>query len=224
MNANHHPRTHASRLLFAVVLAVLALLSGLVTPGHAQVASGPLLATQFFDAIASDSSSYMVGADAVLHTPVGDFHGRSGLTDFGDELEASFSGITFATQSAAQISNLVIVSFTFTGINTGSYQGLPPNCAGVAVPGVAVLRIEEQVVSGDSWEAGQLGQHLDGSEMIRAIVVTEQWIDYDADMLASQIASFNEFDPSTRPGCADHWTDDELPPVVPGPNEGDLPY
>jgi hypothetical protein len=33
-------------------------------------------------------------------------------------------------------------------------------------------------------------------------VVSEQWVDYDRDLIASQIAAFNQLDSSSRPGCA----------------------
>ena len=79
--------------------------------------------------------------DAVLHSPEGEFVGREGLAQFGEELESSFSNVTFSTKSVEIAGPLTIISFTLTGLNTGEYRGMVSNCAGISVPGVAVLRM-----------------------------------------------------------------------------------
>jgi hypothetical protein len=187
--------SHPKLSLIAFLLAALSLVVGFTPSVSAQGSQGPLLATQFFAAIGGEVTAYQLSADAVLHTPEGDFTGQAGLTQFGEELDASFADLAFTTDSVAQAGELVIITFTLTGINTGALQGLDANCALVAVPAVAMLHVTEQAMSHDP-----LGAYL---VVTIDTIVTEQWISYDRDLLAGQGADFNAFDPSTRPGCAD---------------------
>ncbi len=192
---------------FSIVVAVLATLSlgaGFVPSASAQVAPASSMAIQFFDAVGGNASLLLVSPDAVLHTPEGDYAGRAGLNQFGDDLGASFSNVAFSTQSAAQAGNLVIVSFTLTGINTSSYQGIAANCAGIAVPGVAVLKVSEEQVAIEHFQMGPDLQQIAVTQVDTRTLVTEQWIDYDRDVIASQLSAFNQIDSNTRPGCADH--------------------
>lgn len=171
----------ASRFsFFAILLTVLTLLCS-TGPANARFAPSSAIADQFFSAVGTGNTFSLLSAGAVLHTPEGDFIGREGPARFGNALDGSFSNVEFATNSVEYVESLLIVDFTLTGINTGSYQGVSANCAGIAVPGVAVLMVQEDRV-------------------------VEQWIGYDSDAVASQIAAFNAFDPNTRPGCADHVT------------------
>ena len=196
MNAQSRTRSHSKLSFFALLLAVLGLIMGLAPASAQVVPPSSLLATQFFAAIGGEVTAYQLSADAVLHTPDGDFTGQAGLTQFGEELDASFAGLAFTTDSVAQAGELVIISFTLTGINSGALQGLDANCARVAVPAVAMLHVTEQAMSHDP-----LGAYL---VVTIDTIVTEQWISYDRDLLASQGADFNPLDPSTRSGCADH--------------------
>ena len=177
---------------FAILLAALTLLlsSG---PSTAQIAPTPNLANQFFGAIGSGNSLFVLSPGAVLHTPEGEFVGWDGPSQFGEELNASFSDVEFNTNSVEYVESLLIVDFTLTAINTGSYQGVAANCAGIAVPGVAVLMVSEDRV-------------------------VEQWIGYDSDVVANQIAAFNSFDPSARPGCSEHVMPQDWPPYEPAPS------
>src|SRR5680860_252826 len=209
MNAHPNTRSFArSRLSFiAILLATFGMVFSFVPSTTAQVVPTSSLAIQFFDVIGGGNSLFLVSPDAVLHTPEGEFIGRAGLSQFGNELESSFTGVEFSTQVVEYAHPLVIVSFTLTGINTGSYHGAEANCAGISAPGVAVLKVSE----GDQWLSGAMSQYIEGSETGLANLVTEQWIGYDSDLIASQISAFNELDPSTRPGCSNHV----LPQAVP---------
>ena len=163
----HSLRTFLCTLFTA--LATLSLVIGLSTSLAGAVSQAPSLDSQFFNAIGGGGSQFLIVPGARLHTPEGDYTGRGGLAAFGNDLGDSFSNVTFTTKSVEQAGVLMIVSFTLTGINTGSYHGVVSNCAGITVPGVAVLQTNE------------------------AGFVVEQWIGYDADTITNQIASFNQF-------------------------------
>jgi hypothetical protein len=187
-----HPFRSFRRTLFAA-LATLGLIIGLTASFAGASTQAPSLDSQFFNVIGGGNAQFLMVPDAQLHTPEGDYAGLSGLRAFGNDLGDSFSNITFATKSVDQAGSLMVVSFTLNGINTGSYHGLAATCTGISVPGVVVLQTNE------------------------AGFVVEQWIGYDADAISSQIASFNQFDPNTRPGCADHniLPQDEAPVAAP---------
>ena len=205
--------------LVASLLAVVGLVAGLAPSASAQVVPRNI---QFFDAIGDGTALYSVSPDAVLHTPEGEFVGRAGLTEFGDELEGSFTHLAFATTSVETAGSRTIVSFTLTGINTGSYHGLVANCAGISVPGVAVLQLNQANPSSD----GEFRQDAEGA-LNR---VAEQWISYDEAQITSQISAVNLMDPKDRPGCAEHAVtvienaNDDLPPVSPLPLTSGNPY
>ena len=99
----------------------------------------------------------------------------------GGVLEASFSDLAFTTESAVRSGDTVIVAFTLTGVNTGSYNGVAANCAGIAVPGVAFLRVAEQDIAVDQFMMGPDLQQVPNTLIVTRTVVVEQWIDYNAD-------------------------------------------
>jgi hypothetical protein len=138
------------------------------------------------------SASILVGPEVRLNSPEGVFHGPEGVNEFTSTLQRSFSNLNFATKSTEVVDNLVIVTFTMTGINTGSYHDLPAKCAGIAVDGVAVLQLE-------------------GSG------IREQWIGYDLSTLEAQIEAFNQIDPTGRPYC--NFVPDPVPAPAPEPND-----
>jgi len=216
MNAHPNTRSFArSRLSFiAILLATLGMVFSFVPSTAVQVAPPSSLAIQFFDAIGGGNALFLISPDAVLHTPEGEFIGRAGLSQFGNELESSFADVEFSTRSVEYAHPLVIVSFTLTGINTGSYHGTEANCAGIAAQGVAVLMVSE----GDQCLSGAMSQYIEGAGAGVANVVTEQWIGYDSDLIASQISAFNELDPSTRPGCSDLDLPQAAPDYEPAPS------
>ena len=163
--------------IIVAVLAALSLVVGFVPTTVAQNAAPLVLASQFFDAIGGNASLMQFSANAVLHSPEGEFTGRTGIIRFGTELEASFSNLDFATQSVEAVDNLVIVRFALTGVNTGGYHDVEPNCAGFAVPGVAVLQVSDAKV-------------------------VQQWIGYDSHSVVNQILAYNQFDPNiSRSAC-----------------------
>jgi hypothetical protein len=219
MNARLSASSHSARRTFAGVLATLGLLLGLVaslTGASAQVIP---LNIQFFDVIGGGTSLYSVSSGALLHSPEGEFVGRSGLTQFGDELGSSFSNLAFSTTSVETAGSLTVISFTLTGVNTGSYHGLAANCAGIAVPGKATLRVDEQTLVSESWASTPREERSDVPELEQASMVVEQWISYDEAQIKSQISAVNLMDPEDRPGCADHalFQDDQDAPAASEP-------
>lgn len=198
--------SHAERSLIILLLVAIGLAIAFLPTGATQQVPPQGLAAVYADAFNGNTSPLLASPYAVLHTPEGDFAGLGGIDQFEATLGDSFTDLAFETQSVETIDNLVVISFTMTGINTGSYHNAPANCAGVSTPGTAHFLISD---------AG----------------VVEQWIDYDRDVLADQIRAFNEFDPGVRPGCADYYLAQSQaaptsapPPAYLGPTECRFPY
>jgi hypothetical protein len=164
------------RFSVVALLATLLIGFGQVSGGSAQ--TGPdLVATRYFDAVAGDSILSVMSPRAVLHTPEGNFAGSDGPERFGDRLAASFSNLAFATGNASTVGEFILIEFTLTGMHTGTYGGQAPECAGVSVPALAIVQVEETGI-------------------------TRQWISYDQEALHSQIDAFSNYDSVTRLGCA----------------------
>lgn len=202
--------------IIARIAALLTIASLLTTFGLAAAAHTPaandLLATRYFDSVIEDgslqSASTLVAANAVLHTPEGTFVGPQGANDFATDMNATFANLDFQVKSIEVAGDTLVMPFTLIGINVASYEGRTVNCAGVAVPGVAVITF-----------AGG--------------TIAEQWISYDQAMLRSQIDAFNLIDAALRPGCATQLqpvaqavatADAALPPSCLGANLCELPY
>lgn len=207
MNTHRTPRklSYVERSLIILLLAAIALALVHTPAATAQEAAPQVMADQFFDAIDGGASLALISPNAILHTPEGEFAGRAGITEFGTELEASFSNLNFATQSVEVVDNLVIIRFALTGINTGSYHDVEANCAGFAVPGVAVLKVSDNGV-------------------------VEQWIGYDSHWMVNQLLAFNQFDPNiVRQSCAAQVAaqaapDSEAPPSCLNANRCETPW
>lgn len=194
------PRT--SRALIVILLTVLGLIGGSLHGVSAQSAPTPGVAHFMLGAVERGTLFAMAHAGTVFHTPEGDFTGYAGPAQLGEALAGSLSNVDLApVSSVAYGDGMVVVSFTLTGINTGSYRGMDANCAGVAVPGVAVLRLTEQVLSSESWTATPVEQRSDLPVAVTIETIAEAWITYDRDLIASQIAAFNAIVDSGRPGC-----------------------
>ncbi len=178
MNARRNSRSlsHVECSLITILLAAIGMTLAFIPTTAAQQAGPQDLAAQYFDAVPGSASLELVSPNAVLHTPEGEFSGAAGLSQFGETLENSFSDLDFEMQSVETVDNLVVVAFTMTGIHTGAYLGLQPNCAGIAVPGMAVLRNSDAVI-------------------------TEQWIDYDRQTLIEQIHAFSRYDAGEGTAC-----------------------
>lgn len=174
MNAYHSSRP--IRSLFLIVAATLLLTASQLAGGSAQTVQKQMEAS-YFDAVQGGAAYSLVGPHAVLHTPEGSFAGPDGPTRFGAKLGESFSNLAFATRSTETVGEYVMIEFTLTGIHTGAYLDASPECAGVAVPGLAILHVEE---SG----------------------ITQQWISYDSGTVLSQIDAFGQIDPNMRPSCS----------------------
>ncbi len=179
MNARRNSRSlaHAERSLLTLLFAAIVLALVFTSNTSAQDAAPSVVAAQYFDAIHGSASAALTDPGAVLHTPEGVFTGAAALSRFGETLESSFSYLDFESHSVETVDNLVVIAFTMTGVNTGSYLNVTANCAAIAVPGVAYI------------ELGEAG-------------VVEQWIDYDRRALTNQISAVNQLDPGDRPGCA----------------------
>ena len=189
---NTRARSHSQAWVVVMMLATLGMIFSLAPSASSQVLPATATASLVFTSIGGDEPFLLISPSAVLHTPEGDYVGHFGLSRFGDDLDASFSDVEFDTQSAVEAGGMTIVSFTFTGISTGTYRGVAASCAGVSIPGVAMIR------------TGEIG-------------IEEQWISYDGDALAQQILAFNEFDPSSRTGCGDHLLPQAAPVQLPEP-------
>lgn len=117
-----------------------------------------------------------VSPAAVLHTPEGIYHGQAGVNEFSSDLRSSFSDLTFVVRESSVSGDEIVIHFVMTGTHTGLYQGMPGSCAGVKVPGLAVLTIGERGIS-------------------------EQWITYDQETLVTQIDRFEAAEASFNPDC-----------------------
>jgi predicted ester cyclase len=165
--------------LVTLLLATFGTMFAAAPVTAAQVAPDLALALDYTDALNGGPSLFTVSPTAALHTPEGEFVGRDAVSAFRATLETSFANLRFTTtdvEQAGEAGAVVIISITFTGTNTGSYHGLPATCAAVSSSGVAVLRL------------GDAG-------------VVEQWIGYDSDALASQVAAFGQWPALGSSGC-----------------------
>ena len=160
-----------SLVFFAMLLLTASQLAG----GSAQT-GGFQVSDRYFNAVEDGSAFSLISPHSVLHTPAGTFAGPNSLVRFGEKLDASFDNVSFATTSTHSEGEYLLINFTFTGIHTGDYLGVGADCAGVAVPGVAVVHVG-----------------LSG--------ITEQWISYDQDLMLNQINAYAQVDSSLRPTC-----------------------
>src|SRR5690606_23676807 len=96
---------------------------------------------RYFSAIQDGSTYSLVSPHAVLYTPEGVFAGQDSLGRFGERLDASFDKVWFATTITHTVDEYLLIDFTLTGVHTGDYLGAKPNCAGIAVPGIAVVHM-----------------------------------------------------------------------------------
>lgn len=178
MNARRTNRSlsHAERSLIILLLAAIGLALAFTQPAAAQQAESQVLAAQYIDALDGSNLLALVDPNAVLHTPEGEFTGAGAVNAFGATLDGSFSDLAFETRSVETVDDLLVIAFTMSGTHTGGYLGLQPNCAGIAVPGMAVLR------------TGDAG-------------ITEQWIDYDRRAVIDQIYAYSRFDAGLGTAC-----------------------
>ncbi len=172
MNARHH--TNVTRLFF-VLVAMLLLTASHLVGGSAQT-GGLQVPDRYFNAIQDGSTYALVSPHAVLHTPEGVFAGQDSLGRFGEKLDASFDNVSLTTTSTRSVGEYLLIEFTFTGIQTGDYLGVSADCAGVSVPGVAIVHV------------GTSG-------------ITQQWISYDQGAMLDQIETFAQLDSNSRPTC-----------------------
>jgi len=168
MNIHRYSRRIVCPFKTHIMLLVTALLVS-VSPVAAQPVDAPLMSLQFFEAVLGEAdlevAAAIVAADAVIHTPEGEFVGYEGAGEFASTLQSAFSKVAFVTQEPTIAGDLVTVRWTMTGIHTGAYQGLEAGGAAVSVNGIAVLRFNDSSI-------------------------VEQWIEYDRLSLMNQIQAF----------------------------------
>ena len=196
---------HSLRRLLLPFVALMLAATSLGAGIGSAAAQDTLLATQFFTAIGGGSAQPLFSAEAVLHTPEGEFTGQMGLDQFGNELGASFANLTFTTESVAKAGDLTIISFTISGINVDNYHGAYSDCASITVPAVAVLKITEQTVVSENWKTASPAERADLAPLQQVSQVTEQWIGYASDDIVHQIAVYNTIDPVLTRGCGQYF-------------------
>jgi predicted ester cyclase len=183
---NLHRRSHAPRIFLLFAFALLLTLTHLPS-GSAQVVPEQVGRT-YLGVIQGTSplaSSMAVSPTAVLHTPEGIYHGGDGVEEFSSYLQDSFSDLSFVVRDSSVSGSDIVVHFVMVGTHTGSYHGMPGNCAGIKVPGVAVLTSDDHGIS-------------------------EQWISYDQDTLEAQIDGFHQLDPTNKPDCPQIYPDEPV--------------
>ncbi len=171
-----HHRSMAPRI-WLLLSFVLLLIATHVPTGSAQGVPDP--AGRTYLAVLEGTTTFTtitVSPKAVLHTPEGIFHGRDGIDEFSSDLRSSFSDLTFVVRESSISGDEIVIHFVMTGTHTGLYHGNMNSCAGVKVPGLAVLRMDEHGIS-------------------------EQWITYDQQTLLEQIDRFEAFDSRIRSDC-----------------------
>lgn len=184
MKVHQRPRSIRIWLLlpFVLLLATMQVPTSTAQDSPEQAGFAYLAALQGTSPLAS---VIPVNRSAVLHTPEGIYHGPAGFEEYASYLQDSFTNLSFVVRDPGATGSQVVLHFVMTGTHTGSYEGMPGNCATVKVPGVAVLSI-------------------DGSG------ITEQWITYDQDTLIEQIDGFHQLDPSNKPDCPQVYPDEPL--------------
>jgi hypothetical protein len=163
---------------------VVALLAVLLIGGAAPTAAAPIMpdvvANTYFDEVLGDMNldraAEIVHLNARLHTPEGAFMGGDGVAEFVGGLRASFDGLEFDVRATDFTAESAIVEFSLTGTHTGMYRDAVPDCARIAVDGVAVLKVD-------------------------AAGITEAWITYDQQTILDQIYVHSLGDENARPAC-----------------------
>jgi len=165
MNIHRFSRRIVCPFTSQLVLLVMAFLMS-ASPVAAAPPDAPVMAIQYFDAILGDldhgAAAAIVSADALIHTPEGQFRGYEGAGQFAATLRNAFSSVQFVTQEPLLTGDLATVQWTMTGIHTGAWLGLEPTGAQVSVSGIAVFRFDD-------------------------LAIVEQWIAYDRMSLVDQI-------------------------------------
>jgi len=98
----------------------------------------------------------------VSHNPNGEFKGPEGYKQLYETYVSAFPDCRFTIDHLVGEGEMVSLSYTFSGTNTGPLQDMPPTGKRVSIPGVSVSRIvdgqsvEEHVV----WDQLGLLQQL----------------------------------------------------------------
>lgn len=206
MNTKRH-HSPVRSLLLTLGTTLMLTLTGL-TGGAAQLDTN-LLAVNYIDLILERGdqgvASSLVAPDATLFTPEGVYNGQNGAVAFTLDLGTSFSDLEFDVVDFVSVESALVIQFTMSGVQTGTYQGIPGLCANISVPGVATLAMN----------GGSIG---------------EQRITYDQAEIIQQAARFNMFATFEGHSCSTLTSpaDVPLPPAPPAPtclkvNQCELP-
>ncbi len=136
--------------LFALSTSLL--LTGTVAATSAQTSPLPPLSMHYVDEILDGNdlvaASALISPGAILTTPEGSFVGPAGVGEFTAELGESFSNLDFEITGTHVDGDDLVIEFTMTGTQTGTYQGIPGRCAEISVPGEATLDLDQEMVQG----------------------------------------------------------------------------
>jgi predicted ester cyclase len=98
-----------------------------------------------------------IAPEFVSHTPSGDFNGPEGYRQLYQTFVTAFPDCQFTIEDIIAEGDMVSLSYTFAGTNTGPLQDVPPTGRRVSVRGVSVSRI----VDGKSVQERVLWDNLD---------------------------------------------------------------
>jgi predicted ester cyclase len=163
-----------------VVLSTCLMLTGAATDLTAQT-SPPPLTIRYVDQILErgdlQMATALISPGAVLSTPEGEFLGPAGVAAFTAELAESFSNVDFRIDGTHYEDDNLLIEFTLTGTQSGTYQGIPGRCATINVPGTVLLDLDDGMVD-------------------------DQWIDYDQAEIVRQVDRFNQLASAEGITCA----------------------
>ncbi len=113
--------------------------AGVVLTANQRVAAR--LFNEVFSQRKPDVCALLMAANAVNHTPMGDFHGPAGFEQYAAEVWKAYPGATFGTDAGVADGDLVTLHWTISD----------------QLEGLAVLRFEQNMIA-ESWiEYGSIG-------------------------------------------------------------------
>jgi len=138
------------------------------------------IAYRFFDEVYSqqkpDVCALLVSANALSHTPEGEFHGPACVEQLVAVLESAFPNASYTIQEMVADADVVTVRWNMAGIHEQPFHGVAATGAPVELEGAAMLRFDN---------------HLN----------VEGWMSYDRIGLLEQIQSHVPLDDRICPPC-----------------------
>jgi predicted ester cyclase len=109
---------------------------------------------RLFAAVLSDKvpgvCSLLMAADAVSHTPAGDFTGPDEFERYVAEAWGAYPDATFSIDAQVSNRDQVTVRWTMTGRHLEAFGDLPVTGADIRLEGIAILRFEGGMIA-ESW-------------------------------------------------------------------------